>query len=231
MESQYCDKNGNIIDYYTIFNLPYDAGTEEIKSAFRSLVKRYHPDTSRDNSGELLKKLDFIIRGYRILTDSASREKYDKLLFDKIKPARNNYLIIPKKRIKYSASLSEMLKARYLPKKIKRKDIIKNFAQDIEIFISSIEAKKGALAYIELPARMTCPLCTGSNPECHVCRGVGRIHTSAQLEVEIPPRIADGTRIDVDLTKLKPDRLTRFHGRSIRIRITVMPSPHNPNLP
>jgi len=84
------------------------------------------------------------------------------------------------------------------------------------------EALAGAVAYVELPARMLCPLCAGRNPECHVCAGVGRIHTSSQLEVRIPPHVDDTTYIDVDLMKIKPDSFTTFRGKSLKIKISVM---------
>jgi hypothetical protein len=89
------------------------------------------------------------------------------------------------------------------------------------VFITPVEATRGAVAYIALPARMQCPLCSGSNPHCHVCKGIGRIPTTSQLELTIPPKLQDGTLIDVELIKMKPDTLTTFRARSIRIKITI----------
>ncbi len=220
------DKSGNIIDFYTIFNLTGTAGTDEIRSAFRELIKRYHPDTASVKSDNLTDKLDLIIRGYRILIDEDLRMEYDRILFNSRKVDDRGYAIISKKRIKYSATLGDMLKARLMPKGMKRRDILDNFGQDIEIFITPIEALKGAIAYIELPARMTCPLCMGSHSKavskCHVCNGVGRIHTTSQLEVQIPPHVDDTTYIDVDLTRIRPDKLTSFNVKNLRIKITIL---------
>jgi len=221
MKEDYYDAGGRIIDYYTLFNLPYNAKNKEIKTAFHCLVKRYHPDTAAESKNTSTEKMDSIIRGYRILADDRVREEYNKHLFKIIKPAKNEYLILPNKRVRYSVSLANMLKSRFKPGIMKRKDILFNFGQDIEIIVTRLEAMKGAIAYIELPSRMNCPLCSGQNPECYVCRGIGRIHTSSQLEVKISPKIESGTMIDVDLKKMKPDSLTRFHSGSIRIKITV----------
>jgi molecular chaperone DnaJ len=219
------DKNGNIIDFYTIFNIPHTAEPGEIKTAFRGLIKRYHPDTSSLKSDNMTEKLDLIVRGYKILIDGDQRIEYDRLLYQDRKMSTSGYAIISKKRIKYSATLKDMLKARLLPRGFKRKDILYNFGQDIEIFISPLEALKGAVAYIELPARMTCPLCRGSHSKvksrCHVCNGVGRIHTTSQLEVRIPPHVDSSTFIDVDLIHMRPDKLTSFNLRSLRIKITI----------
>lgn len=219
------DKNGNIIDFYTIFNIASTAGADEIKSSFRTLIKRYHPDTATMISNNLTEKLELIIRGYRILIDDDMRIEYDRILFSNKKVDQRGYAIISKKRIKYCATLEDMLKARLLPKGMKRKDILLNFGQDIEIILTPMEARKGAIAYIELPSRMTCPLCGGSHAKvqskCHVCGGVGRIRTTSQLEVMIPPHVDDSTYIDVDLMKMRPDKLTAFIMKSLKIKISI----------
>lgn len=221
------DKNGSVIDFYTIFNLPRSARTDEIKSAFRELIKRYHPDTAAAGSKNLTEKLDLIIRGYRILTDDDMRLEYDRILFNVRQVDATGCAIISKKRIKYSATLGDMLKANIAPKGMKRNDILINFGQDIEIVITPVEASQGAVAYIELPARMICPLCMGRRPKeehkCYVCSGIGRIHTTSQLEVRIPPHVDDSTFIDVDLIKIRPDKLTTFNLRHLRIKITIGP--------
>jgi DnaJ-class molecular chaperone len=222
MENPFYDKSGNIIDFYTIFNIPYDAAAETIKSAFRKLIKHYHPDLSGTMSDNLVDKIDLIIRGYRILMDEGSRRDYDRVLFQNRDPRSDSHLMISKKRIKYSVSLGDMLKARMHPKQMKRKDILYNFGQDIEIFITPVEAKKGAVANIELPAKMICPLCGGSQPACYICNGMGRIPTSSQLEVKIPPHVDDSTIIDIDLLQVKPDGVTSFTIKNLRIKITII---------
>jgi hypothetical protein len=219
------DKRGNIIDFYTIFNLSGNATPEEVKTAFRSLIKRYHPDTSTVYSQNMTEKLDLVIRGYRILSDEDFRMEYDRLLYASRTVDAGGHPIVSKKRIKYSATLGGLLKANLAPRGVKRKDLLENFGQDVEIFITPLEASRGALAYVELPARMICPLCRGGHSQaaaqCHVCNGIGRIHTTAQLEVKIPPHVDDSTFIDVDLFHIKPDRLTTFNLKNLRIKITV----------
>jgi DnaJ-class molecular chaperone len=130
--------------------------------------------------------------------------------------------MISRRRIKYSASLADMLKARLRPGMMKHRDILHNLGQDIEIFITPIEARLGAVAYIELPARMYCPLCSGSDAACYLCNGIGRISTSSQLEVRSPPHVDDSTTIDIDLMGMRPDRGTSFTMKSLRIKITII---------
>nr|HPQ54607.1 hypothetical protein [Spirochaetota bacterium] len=73
-----------------------------------------------------------------------------------------------------------------------------------------------------LPAKMLCPLCGGSHSHCHLCNGMGRIPTSSQLEVRIPPHVDDSTIIDIDLLRVKPDGFTSFTIKNLRIKITVI---------
>lgn len=37
-------------DYYKILGVPKDASLDDIKKAFHSLAKKYHPDTNRGNT-------------------------------------------------------------------------------------------------------------------------------------------------------------------------------------
>ncbi len=220
MEHLYLDKKGGVIDFYAIFNLSHDAGADDIKAAFRNLIKMYHPDTANGTESSTA-KIELIMRGYRILIDEQSRREYDRALAARSNVREDGLYIIPKKRIHYSVLLGDMLKKRFLPKGMKRGDILNNFGQDIEIILTPLEAKNGAVAYIELPAKMQCPTCQGRDHHCTVCRGIGRIGTSAHLEVRIPPGTDDATFIDYELTKVHPDPLTNFSRKSLRLKISI----------
>jgi len=63
-------------DYYGILGVSPDASEEEIKRAYRSLAKQYHPDTNHGNpaSEERLKEIN---EAYDILGDNEKRRLYD----------------------------------------------------------------------------------------------------------------------------------------------------------
>ena len=63
-------------DYYGILGVSPDASQEEIKRAYRSLAKQYHPDTNHGNpaSEEKLKEIN---EAYDILGDKEKRRLYD----------------------------------------------------------------------------------------------------------------------------------------------------------
>ena len=221
MNSPYSDENGNMINYYDIFNITYDADKEKIRSAFCSLVKIYHPDISHKNTEIEKKKIDIIIKGYKILSDEILRQDYNSYLFHSSRINKDGFIYLPKKRVKYCFSLKDLLMKKLLNRKMKRKDWIYNLGQDVEIFIRPDEARKGAIAFVELPSRMNCPMCYGENPTCYICQGVGRVSSTSNLQVKIPPNVDDSTIIDVDLMKVRPDRFTSFTMKTLRIKITI----------
>jgi DnaJ-class molecular chaperone len=222
MFKPYCDEKGNIIDFYEILNIPYKAKKELIRSAFCNLIKIYHPDISGKNADEDKKKVDLIIKGYKILTDDELRKDYTAQLLNRNRFNNDGYVYLPKNRIKYSVSLKDLLYTKLLNKKIGRRERIRKFGQDIEIFITPKESEKGAVAYVELPSRMDCHVCYGEDRYCHVCNGIGRIPSASHIEVKIHPDTRSGSTVDIDLMKLRPDRFTSFTMKSIRIKITII---------
>lgn len=66
------------VDYYEIMGLAKNASFEEIKSAYRKLAMKYHPDRNGGDkaSEERFKK---ITEAYGVLSDPAKRAEYDVL--------------------------------------------------------------------------------------------------------------------------------------------------------
>lgn len=65
------------IDYYKILNISKGATEKDIKSAYRKLARKYHPDVNPGDK-EAEKKFKEINEANEVLSDPEKRKKYDK---------------------------------------------------------------------------------------------------------------------------------------------------------
>src|SRR5438874_6794407 len=65
-------------DYYETLGVSKTATEEEIRSAFRKLARKYHPDVAKDKKAAE-EKFKEINEAYEVLGDPEKRKKYDHL--------------------------------------------------------------------------------------------------------------------------------------------------------
>ena len=69
----------NFKDYYSILGVPKNAAEKDIKSAYRKLARKWHPDANPNNQKEAEEKFKEISEAYEVLGDPDKRKKYDVL--------------------------------------------------------------------------------------------------------------------------------------------------------
>jgi len=64
-------------DFYAILGVDKNASDDDIKSAYRKLAKKYHPDLNKDNP-QAAEKFKEINEAYEVLGDKQKRSNYDR---------------------------------------------------------------------------------------------------------------------------------------------------------
>ena len=63
-------------DYYEVLGVAKDASSSDLKNAFRSLARKYHPDRSQEDDAE--NKFKEIQEAYAVLSDAEKRAQFDR---------------------------------------------------------------------------------------------------------------------------------------------------------
>ncbi|OMJ82468.1 hypothetical protein SteCoe_16815 [Stentor coeruleus] len=68
-------------DLYKVLGVARDASNEEIRSSFKKLALKWHPDKNLNNKVEAEEKFKEISEAYKILSDKNTRTQYDQFGF------------------------------------------------------------------------------------------------------------------------------------------------------
>ena len=71
-------------DYYKVLQVDPEASLEVITAAYRTLAKRFHPETDLTGVHEI--RLAELNRAYGVLHDAAARQRYDLERADRLQP-------------------------------------------------------------------------------------------------------------------------------------------------
>ena len=63
-------------DYYEVLGINKNASQDEIKKAFRTMAKKYHPDLNANNK-DAAEKFKEVNEAYEVLSDQNKKARYD----------------------------------------------------------------------------------------------------------------------------------------------------------
>jgi DnaJ-class molecular chaperone len=210
----------NYKDYYAVLGVPKDAAAKDIKSAYRKLARKWHPDANPTDTKKAEEKFKEISEAYEVLGDAEKRQKYDALGSDWSRAAQqaeaqNRYRTTQEPSAPYGnasfsndggpSGFSDFFDLFFSG--IGRRPQTggaSTFAQrgsDLETSLDLTlgEAYAGGPKSVTLQIEENCPRCGGSgilNQQiCPQCHGTGRVLQTKRFDITIPKGVRDAQRI------------------------------------
>ena len=233
-----------VTNLYAILGVSSSATKSEIKNAFRSLAKKYHPDMNKGNK-ESERKFKEIKQAYEILSDNQKRYEYDrKNGFNQTKPETKTYTNTRQAQENYKKNSynTSSAKTSFKPKKTQEASFKEEFTKfvnevfsskdsnsipkrgsdiDIELTVSIFEAQIGTTRQVNILRSQTCPNCHGkkfiNTAKCPKCGGFGTISTHKTIPVQIPA----GTTQDKIIVIKNEGNKGEFGGENGDLRLKI----------
>ena len=204
-------------DYYSILGVPKNAAEKDIKSAYRKLARKWHPDANPKNPKEAEEKFKEISEAYEVLGDPEKRKKYDVLgpnwqqAAQQAEQQRRYRTNVGGREFEFDfggpgapSGFSDFFDVFFSD--IGRRQTahgrgLERRGQDLEttIELGLRDVYDGGTKAVSLQIEDVCPHCGGTGTVggrlCPQCHGTGRIIVNKRFEVSIPRGIGEGQRI------------------------------------
>ncbi len=221
-----------IKDYYSILGVPPDESSSGIRTAYRNLVKRHHPDVA--GAGET-GRFQEITEAYEVLSDPDRRRLYNEQLAQSRGAVSASGLRRP---VGETGSGTIPLRWRSSPLRPVPEPMRGRGprhwggaeplateparALDLELILTPAEARQGGELPVRVPVFQTCPACGGSGEDwlflCSECSGAGVVEQWEFVSLRIPAGVASGTVLEFLLRGPMAE--------SLRLRIHLRVSPY-----
>lgn len=201
-------------DYYEILGVSRSATEKEIKTAYRKLARKWHPDLHTGKDKEAAEeKIKQINEAYEVLSDKEKRAKYDQLgpnwrdgqdfrpppdmdgfqFYTSTDAGASGFSDFFETLFGGGAPFGRQARTARRAGPIRGQDI------ESELELALEEAYRGGEKSLQLATREVCRGCGGTgiqnNTFCRRCGGTGETSGARTLAVKIPPGVRDGSRI------------------------------------
>lgn len=196
-------------DYYFVLGVSRGADLQKIKRAYRTIVKKYHPDVSHSRDGR--ERFQEIREAYETLVDEEKRERYDRELNgERVTPRMSGIQRPISKRPspfdhleRFTGATDEFFEG-FVPgffdsglRRSQQKDLY------YEAILSPREAEQGGLFPVSVPVIEPCSRCRTTDLWetffCSACAGTGKIESRREFSLSIPPHVTHGTQISLSM--------------------------------
>jgi DnaJ-class molecular chaperone len=212
----------NFKDYYAILGVPKSAAQKDIKSAYRKLARKWHPDANPKNPKEAEEKFKELSEAYEVLGDPEKRKKYDVLgpnwqqAAQQAEQQRRYRTNVNGQDFEFDfgeggagapggpsgfSDFFDMFFSGIGRRPTAQSQGFARRGQDLEttIELGLRDVYDGGSKSVSLQIEDVCPRCHGTGTEsgrlCPQCHGTGHVLIHRRFEVTIPKGIGDGQRI------------------------------------
>jgi DnaJ-class molecular chaperone len=207
----------NFKDYYAVLGVPKNAAEKDIKSAYRKLARKWHPDANPNNAKQAEEKFKEISEAYEVLGDPEKRKKYDVLgpnwqqAAQQAEQQRRYRTNVGGQEFEFDfggpggpSGFSDFFDVFFSGvgrRQTAQGPGMARRGQDLEttIELGLRDVYDGGTKAVSLQIEDICPRCGGTGTErghlCPQCHGTGRVLLNKRFEVTIPKGIGEGQRI------------------------------------
>ncbi len=206
----------NYKNYYDILGVPKNAPEKDIKSAYRKLARKWHPDANPQNAQQAEEKFKDIQEAYEVLSDPEKRRKYDVLGSNWQQAAQQaeqqrRYRTAQGETVfdfgdlggasGFSDFFDMFFSGVGRRPSAGRTAGVAQRGQDLEttIDLALRDVFSGGKKAVSLQIEDLCPTCRGTGTHggelCPQCHGTGRLLKNKRFDVTIPRGVREGQRI------------------------------------
>ncbi len=171
-------------DYYEILGVGKNATDEDLKKAYRSLAKKYHPDLNKDDPEGAAARFKEVNEAYEVLKDPDKRAKYDRFghaAFDQTAGGGGGYSAGG-----FDVDLGDIFGSIFGGGfSSRRNGPVRGNDLNKQMTLTFMEAAFGCKKTVDVYRSEKCTTCAGSGAKpgtsaatCSVCHGSGQVRSS-----------------------------------------------------
>ena len=199
---------------YEVLGVEKTASPDDIRSAYRKLALKYHPDR---NSGDKAAEERFkeISEAYATLRDPEARERFDRYGATNPSAARPDFGTVDWQTVFNEADINVTFDgSQGFPKTghplfdtlfgvmtgvMRNQGLLPGETHQVSANVNPELARAGGTMRVRVPGPSVCSLCHGSGREaaqlCPRCKGQGVLRQGDRVEVAIPAGVKPGTKL------------------------------------